>query len=383
MPGTLRTARSFAARMLAPALLGSAFMAVAAAAEPPAIGLRTGDHPGFGRVVFDLPAGTTAETEQAGDRLIVHFNPAGVIRAGAGPPHNVRGIATAAGRAELALPAGAQIHLMRMDGKLVIDVLDPPTHATPIPATPAQATPAPTTPVQATPAPATPVQATPAQAAPVPATLVPATRVQAPPDRPAPVAQQHAAAPAARAPAVAPSRPVDRHDDPTPLAAAAAPMTPAPSATFDAEALPALPVGWAPSAIDPAPMLAGGDITAQPPIAVAATATRLPSGAPEHGVTLPFGVAVGAAAFRRGGMALVVFDQRRPIDMAALHADPVFAGGTIQLLPAATVLRLPLPPHNAVRLQRAASGWTVIVLPWAPTRPTPRCGRSGRSPPTV
>ncbi len=144
--------------------------------------------------------------------------------------------------------------------------------------------------------------------------------------------------------------------------------------------LSATPAQWP---LDPAQTPAGGDITTLAPIALAATAARLPPGVAGRGVSLPFDAGVGAAAFRRGGFAIVVFDQRRPIDMAALRADPVFASGTIQLLPVATVLRLTLSPQDDLQLTRNAAGWTVASIPRAagtalaslrPIRPDPADG---------
>jgi hypothetical protein len=117
-------------------------------------------------------------------------------------------------------------------------------------------------------------------------------------------------------------------------------------------------------AIDPTPLLAGGDDVTMPTTnASAAKPARLPPGADGHGIVLPFDAGVGAAAFRRGAAAFVVFDERRPIDMAALRADPVFTSGTIQMLPVATVLRLDLPVHDALRLTRIATGWSIVAVP--------------------
>ena len=78
---------------------------------------------------------------------------------------------------------------------------------------------------------------------------------------------------------------------------------------------------------------------------------------------LPFAAQVGAAAFRRDGIAWIVFDERRPIDLAALRDDPLLASATVQLLTAATFVRLPLADGMSLRLARQPEGWAVTVLP--------------------
>ena len=78
-------------------------------------------------------------------------------------------------------------------------------------------------------------------------------------------------------------------------------------------------------------------------------------------ISLPFGRGVAAAAFRRGGQGIVVFDVARPIDMSPLAADPVFGAARIHLLPDATVLRVKLGWTQAIRLSPDSGGWTVTV----------------------
>ena len=95
--------------------------AVAAALPVP---VRTGEHPGFGRVVFDLPAGATWTLDRSGDRLTVRFSGADPLP-GARPPRNVRALTAAAGTAELLLVPGAQVRSMRLGNLLVVDLLDP------------------------------------------------------------------------------------------------------------------------------------------------------------------------------------------------------------------------------------------------------------------
>ena len=86
---------------------------------------------------------------------------------------------------------------------------------------------------------------------------------------------------------------------------------------------------------------------------------------------VPFAAGVGAAAFRRGDTDYVVFDQRRPLDLSALRRNRVFWTTSVHLLPAATLLRLRLPPGLTIALHPTPQGWTVAALA-SPTPPPPR-----------
>ena len=96
----------------------------AGAAHAPTALVRTGDHPGYGRVVFDLPPGASWTLDRAGDRLTVRFSGADPL-AGAKPPRNVRALTVAAGAAELSLAPGVQVRPGRLGNRLLLDVLDP------------------------------------------------------------------------------------------------------------------------------------------------------------------------------------------------------------------------------------------------------------------
>jgi hypothetical protein len=91
------------------------------------------------------------------------------------------------------------------------------------------------------------------------------------------------------------------------------------------------------------------------PLALAA----MPSGA---SMSLPFAATTGAAAFRRDGDTVVVFDERRPLDLSALHDDPAFGTAQVQLLPAATLLRVALPAGTTLRLTHRSTGWTLTQI---------------------
>ncbi|HTN12123.1 MAG TPA: hypothetical protein VL154_14235 [Acetobacteraceae bacterium] len=291
-------------------------LAVSAWADPPhataspvtapavaTIGVRLGNHRDFGRVVFDLPAGSHWRTAQNGAVLTIRFSGAARI---AGEPdgtaRNVRRIAGLPDGVELTLAPGAHARAWRLGHRLVVDVFDPAKAAEIAKASPP--------PVATRPPPAK------AAALPRPTPIAP------PPAPPAAVAA-------------------------TPPAPTPAPLQPVEAVTVGATATP------------PA---------APPPLAIAARPAPAPAGS--HAITLPFAAGTGAAAFRRGGDALVVFDAQRPVDLAPLRDDPAFAAAAITLLPAATLLRLPLPAGQALHLSRVPAGWTVTLSPSAaPLRP--------------
>ncbi len=289
-------------RALAP--LFAVLLALAAVpapgAELPPIGLRSGNHAGFGRLVLDLPAGTSATLAAAGEGRVIVEAEGAAFGPAPRPPRNLRGIESADGRMTLLLAPGAGWRSLRLPGRLVIDLLDPSTpaapHARPKPPAPRVLWSGPPSRQHPTPAPS----ATPA-----------VTQVAAPAAGPAP----------ALAPPSAPPRPAQAAVPPAPVA---------------------------PEAQGPLPP-AG-------PVAIAA---RLAG----RTVTLPFAASTGAAAFRRGSEAVVVFDEPRPLDLAALHGTPAFGDARVQLLPAATVLRLPLAADVTLRLARDAAGWTLTEWP--------------------
>lgn len=278
---------------------------VAVWAQGGTIGLRSGEHPGFGRVVFDLPGGTTAAVEQSDGAIIVRFSPAETVTAGARPPRNVRSIALEAGLARLAIVPGAQMRRIQLGTRLVLDIVDP---------------------------------GKPAAAASAPAPLAPKV---------APAARVPAPVRTAGAQAVKMVPPLDRHDGgpPMPAVPPTGPMVPAEVA--------------AAAAVMPDPRSTTLQIAAAAGDGVPGDGAA-PSG--ERTMLLPFDTNVAAAAFRRGGHAFVVFDQRRPVDMTAVREDPTFAAGMVQLLPSGTVVRFPIERQDEVSLNRVGTGWTIRVM---------------------
>jgi hypothetical protein len=305
------------------------------AGEP--VTIRLGTHPGFGRVVFEFAASTSFTLEQTADTAVLHFQSALDIPA-AGGTRNITGVVGGAGTATIAIAPGARIRTMQLGNRIVVDVLDP--SGTPRAAAAAHE-----------PLPgAAPPAAKPPHAAAAAAAAAAASRL-----KPVPQAANFKA-PEAAMPALAATSP-----------AATSPAVTIPAVTAPAVTIPAgppAPASLAPESVAPAvlaPPPAPAAVAA--PIALAVTRGDMPPGTTGSAALLPFAATVGAAAFRHGAEAWLVFDDRRPLDLSALRGDSILAGATIQLLPAATLLRLPLPADQAVRLTRQPEGWALTAGP--------------------
>ena len=265
------------------AAFGALCIATAHAEPPSGVAIRAGNHTSFGRVVFDVPPGTHYKLGRAGDTVTIEFPDQTELQQPPHVPRNVRSLKVAAGQAELVVAAGAALRQMRVDGHVVIDVLD----ASAVPPKPAPEPPK-------------------------------------PPPEPAPVKLPDPPAP----------KPVVEQPPPPP-------PTPAPPGPVALVANPALP-----------------------PEGVA--------------ITVPFAPQTGAAQFRRGTDAYVVFDERRPIDLAALRGNPVFGSAVVHELPAGTLLVLHPPPNTAIALTRMPAGWRIAVLPTVkPARAIPFLPKDG------
>jgi len=340
-------ARRLALAWLVVALAGGPCLAAdapppAPMATLPAAALRTGNHPGFGRLVVDVPSGANAELVSIDGRLVLRVSGGTLTRAGL-PPHNVRAIALVAEGAELVLAPGTRLRYMHLPGRLVIDVLDPLAVALPV----------------TRPTPAAPGPLAAALAAPLAAPLAAVARTPlsglATPEG---TATRHASAgEAVEANRSLPSLSATAKQD------LSLPFAPRQGAAGGG--VPDAASAAAPTAASPAPQ-------------ALSAASQVPADSSVAAVTLAFGPGVGAAAFRRGDDAVVVFDVRRPIDTAALADVPAFAAARVQLLPAATVLRLPLAPPATLRLQPVPAGWTLTVGTFPPPRPIRPLLEAGR-----
>ena len=279
--------------LLAPLLLTTQ----AHADELPSTAIRAGNHTAFGRIVFDVPPGTRYKMTRDGDTVTIKFPDQTALQTPPPAPRNVRSLKASAAQAELQVAAGAALREMRVDGHVVIDVLDPA--AVPKPAV-------------APPKPSPKPSPEPPKPTPEPASVTA-------PDRPPPSkpAEDQAATPPPPSPAPPPTGPV---------ALVAAPSTPPQSAA----------------------------------------------------ITVPFAANTGAAVFRRGTEVDVVFDERRPIDLAALRGNPVFGSAIVRELPSGTLIVLHPPANTGVALTRTSAGWQIAIQPAAKTaRPIPYTPKDG------
>ena len=323
--------------------------------------IRAGDYDGYGRVVFALPPGASAEAATGRDgSVVVQVSGASIARTPP-PPRNVQTIAVAGSEARVTVAPRATWSAWHRAGQLVIDVFDAPAAGA-----------APPWPVRAAVSPQFP----PARATlPALEQLPPGTPVMAPgvaPPLDAPRPAQAPALPAATAvvpsptpPPPAPVRPVP------PVAVALAAVTP-PQIAAKAPATPVMPLPEADAAA--APVTDVERVPLSPSIPAAPVPAALAPMAPQTGplalaasaangaLSLPFAPGTAAAAFRRGPETVVVFDERRPLDLAALRDDPVFGTARVQLLPAATTLRMTLPPATTLGLAPGPAGWVLTVL---------------------
>lgn len=323
-----------------------AAMPALAIAQPALI--RTGTHGDYGRVVFEFPQPVEFTTDRIGDTIVLHFPGGGALPSDAGTTRNVSSVMGGADVATVTMVPGARLHIMRLGNRVVLDVR----------------------------------AALPAKRVAPPA---PAARLQARSTRPAPEAEVVAAPPVpvptqqatvvlrAEPPHVVEASPPSKPGAPSPAAAVASSPVPKPApiappeaaapVVVTAPALLARPVATpppAPASPSPPNTLPPNTLPADT-LALAASRIPTPVGSQGSAAVLPFGSSVAAASFRHGDEAWVVFDDRRPIDLAALAEDPVFKGAAVEVLPAATLLRVKLPRPSDIRLERLPDGWAVIA----------------------
>lgn len=263
-------------------------LGVSSALAQPSPQVRVGDHPGFGRIVFDWSRLVPYRVAQEGDRVRVEFSGMGQIPPAPRLPRNVRETRGGMGEAVLTLVPGAIVKHMRVGNRVVLDVLNPDAasarRATEQPDTSPQTTaaraPAAPPPASIAPPPAPPASGVAMNAPPAPA-AGPALSGAAVP-RPAPAEVANAAPPTASAQdvpsATAASDPAPEEHDPAPLAEAvpeeredAAPIgggvTGVPPVPDPVIAVPAAPVDASPAA----PVtVAGGQVREAPEVASSA-----------------------------------------------------------------------------------------------------------------
>jgi hypothetical protein len=375
--------------------------------------VRVGNHDGYSRVAFNLPAPTDYQISQQGQRVIVHFAAADLkIGPANALPHNVLGITGGTGEAEIVVAPGTTVRDWRYGNLVVIDVLDPgvttinqgPAKA--LPATQPSATEArpeastPKAPATSPPeaAPSTDKPAPSSQTAPAPA-VVPANKT--PPGPPAatpanktppgpPAAAQTGAAtqpekamprPPAAAPSLSTAQPAKTTTaSPTLPPEAGAPAPPASASSAPAREPPPPqpspsqppPERPKPAPETPTPQAPAAPAALAPPASAPApsgpaNATVQPAPKAEAELVVPAGPNVGLAAFRRPSAVLIVFDQPLNIDLASVRDDPVFGTATVRPLQAATMVRVELDAGLSLSLSRTRSAWRISAVGREPT----------------
>lgn len=78
---------------------------------------------------------------------------------------------------------------------------------------------------------------------------------------------------------------------------------------------------------------------------------------------IPFDVDTGVAAFRRGDRAVIVFDQRTPLDLARIQGVPGFADAAVAHGMGSTVLSVAMPAEATPSFTRVAAGWLLGTTP--------------------
>ncbi len=362
-------------RSAIPAIFALSTLAVAAgggawAQQVPSVGVRSGDHDTYTRVVFDWPRKVGYKVSRDGGLVTLTFDAAAAFqtaRINRTPPLFVNGVRGASSSstsvAVIAVPVNARIRNLAVGNKVVVDVFEPSEWQDPV-ALPAKVsvpggettklTPRKKT-VQASQSPpaAEQVSAPPASKKPEKPKAAPSAPVPAPESAaiaqpaPRPLTPVLSAAPA----------PIDQAAlSPPPATAANAPISLAPkegSQESQSPQSPQLPEasstpsgeGSASGGSTSAASL-GGRATGSGPVDDAKTTFSSEGDA----VTLRFDwdEPVAAAVFRRGNNLWVVFDKRTNVDMEALAeaGDGVIKGVEQVLIPQATVLRLQTPSSS-------------------------------------
>lgn len=328
------------------------------------VGIRTGQHPGYSRIVFDWTSPVDYSVDRHDNSVTIAFDRAASVDLSLAPVRrlsNIRTIVPATGDDGLAIvlgiPADSRIRHFKNDMKIVVDVLDPTgqsaSRETPVePDSTDEAPPPVPEPPAAEPAPVEP---------PAPVSLPEPAQAEPPPPELSP--PEPAAGPPAQAESVEalPEEPVEVVQDPIPLA------SPPPIATLlagepaPAEAAP--PLMEEPVA-EPtiAEQLLREDAASPPPEAAAPPE-------PERAVFDP-GTGALTAVFERAGGLWVVFASPDRIDPDHLADGAEEALGEAEIVPAegGVALRFPIDPGDPEDTVVTTEGdrWIVTRSPSAP-----------------
>jgi hypothetical protein len=377
-----------AALALGLALLASPMATHVAAQER--VGVRTGDHPGHGRIVFDWTAPPAYQVEQEGERVILRFPNADAIDLGGARrlPRNVLAVARIPGGVELTLRPGARIRHFRNGPKVALDALDPTetreaAAPRPAPEPPRTATPRPVREAAGRPPPApTPPRAEPVRpqlaraetARPEPARPEPArpelVRLEPPRPEPTPVEVARLEPPRPEPTRPEPTRPASSRADaaraevsraepslPEPPRAEPRRIEPPRAEPPRAELAAEPPRSAAPRASAAPPPLAS--LAGPPPV----RARLLDEPGTGPGMRLPLGAGTGLAAFRRGEQALILAETERPIEFGGLLREPAFQGIQARPVPGATLISFPLALGQQIAVRQEGADWFLSVVP--------------------
>jgi hypothetical protein len=136
------------------------------------------------------------------------------------------------------------------------------------------------------------------------------------------------------------------------------------------------PVKPAPPALPPVvtaarPAAPASPVTANPPASLPAASLPAPA-------TINFTSQPGAAAFRRGNDAILVFDTAEIPDISALQSSPAYPNTTLVSLQDAQIITLPLPASESLNLSPNADGWQVSVVATTPPGFAPIASQSSQ-----
>ena len=307
--------------------------------------VRSGSHPDYGRLVIETGGAAAYKFEQAGDRLAVRFADDIILGQPPAAPRNVLAITTDGSTLFFTIRHGAQIHPMRMDGRVVIDIMDFAAGARPGWHPPLSMASSPELGGRAAAASGAPPATTTAERTPVATQKLPPPGASRPGQTAVPLATDQTATAQASAEQIPLGQipPGQTPPDRTPVVRS----TPAPSTAQTTQQ------------VSP-----GRDVMpeSEGPLALLARRVKLPKEMDGTGFLIPFDAGTAAASFRSGDNAYIVFDERRPVDMSALRSDPALSAASIQLLPSGTLLRMPLAPSQSIALTQLPQGWRVAAL---------------------
>jgi hypothetical protein len=307
-----------------------------------------GEHPDYGRLVLNAP-GLPYSVNRDGGHILIRFSDDAIVADLPPAPRNVLAIRSVPGGVELTVPPAADVHISRIGDKIVVDVADTVPNRPPVP--PARAHPPEAL--------AQPSEKKPDPSQPPPTRVI----VDPAPGDPVPRAPVSAANPGHttatdRPPTLEASISTNPGSNQTIVPQKTQPQAPQPDGPPDVTS----PSQPAPIPISPVSL----DAIPTGPVALVASRVRPPDGLAGIAVQIPFAAPVGAALFSRGPDSYVVFDERRPIDLAALRDDPVFGSAAVTIYPGATVFHMIRPAGRSALLSATQAGWRVSIVPALP-----------------